>query len=141
MILACWVVQVPALALGADPEMQRPRVPDHELAASRAMTNPLPATSKVLEKGRVLYYGKGFCVACHGLDGRGITDVDASMLKGALPTDFTRAEWQATRTDGELMWILKNGSAGTAMASFVPSVLTEEEAWQLIRYLRYFSRP
>jgi hypothetical protein len=51
-------------------------------------------------------------------------------LKWPLPRSFTDKKWQAARTDGELFWILKNGSKGTAMASFVPLVLTEEEeAW------------
>ena len=42
---------------------------------------------------------------------------------------------------GELFWILKNGSKGTAMASFIPLVLTEEEAWQVLRYVRSFGQP
>jgi len=111
------------------------------LAAAQALKNPLPDTSEVVERGRALYYGKGFCVACHGRDGRGITDVNPAMLKGALPTDFTQAEWQAARTDGELLWVLQYGSPGTAMASFIPAVLTEEEAWQVIWFVRSLGRP
>ena len=61
-------------------------------------------------------------------------------LRGMLPRNFTDKSWQAVRTDGELMWILKNGSLGTAMASFVPLVLTEEEAWHVILYVRSFGR-
>lgn len=140
-IAAYWGLQASALACGTASGVLSPRIPHHELAAVRALANPLPATPAVVEKGRELYHGKGFCVACHGLEGRGITDVDTSVLKGALPTDFTKVEWQAARTDGELMWVLKNGSPGTAMASFVPVVLTEEDAWQVIRYLRSFVRP
>jgi len=111
------------------------------LAAAQARKNPLPDTSEVVERGRALYYGKGFCVACHGRNGRGITDVNPTMLKGALPTDFTQAEWQAARTDGELLWVLQYGSPGTAMASFIPAVLTEEEAWQVIWFVRSLRRP
>lgn len=114
----------------------QPRVPAHELSAARAIENPLPRTPAVIEEGRRLYHGKGFCVSCHGMEGRGITDVDPKLLKGALPTDFTNKDWQAARSDGELVWVLKHGSPGTAMASFVPSALSEEEAWKLIRYLR-----
>jgi mono/diheme cytochrome c family protein len=108
---------------------------------ARSRQNPLPDTPAVVEQGRALYYGKGFCVACHGREGRGITDVDPTMLTGALPTDFTKAEWQAARTDGELLWILQYGSPGTAMASFIPAVLTEEEAWQVIWFVRSLRRP
>ena len=32
------------------------------------------------------------------------------------------------------------GSAGTAMASFIPLVLTEEEAWHVILYVRSFGK-
>jgi len=49
-------------------------------------------------------------------------------LKWPLPGNFTDKTWQAARIDGELFGILKNGSKGTAMASFAPLVLTEEEA-------------
>jgi hypothetical protein len=37
-----------------------------------------------------------------------------------------------------LFWILKSSSKGTTMAFFVPLVLTEEEAWQVLRYVRSF---
>jgi mono/diheme cytochrome c family protein len=85
---------------------------------------------------RVLYEGKAFCLTCHGRDGRGLGNIPG--LRGALPRDFTDKAWQVTRTDGELFWILKNGSPGTDMASFVPLVLTEEEAWQVLAYIRSF---
>ncbi len=49
-------------------------------------------------------------------------------------------QWQAARTDGEMLWILKNGSPGTAMVSFVPLTLTEEEAWHVILYARSFGK-
>jgi hypothetical protein len=38
------------------------------------------------------------------------------------------------------LWILKNGSSGTAMFSFVPITLTEEEAWRIILYIRTFAK-
>tara|TARA_Y100001960_G_scaffold5829_1_gene6043 strand:+ start:2792 stop:2908 length:117 start_codon:yes stop_codon:yes gene_type:complete len=38
------------------------------------------------------------------------------------------------------MWILKNGSSGTAMVSFVPETLTEKEAWQIILFIRTFAK-
>jgi hypothetical protein len=59
-------------------------------------------------------------------------------LRGKLPRNFTDKTWQAARTDGELYWILKNGSPGTDMASFVPLVLSEEEAWYVLLYVRAF---
>jgi mono/diheme cytochrome c family protein len=141
LIILYWGLQATALAGDAASDLQRPRVPPQALAAAQALHNPLPDTPEVVEQGRALYYGKGFCVACHGRDGRGMTDVDPTRLKGALPTAFTKAEWQVARTDGELLWILQYGSPGTAMASFIPAVLTEEEAWQVIWFVRSLGRP
>lgn len=123
-------------AYAAETDFLRPRVPEQNIKAAKALKNPLQNTAKLIAQGKALYHGKGFCVACHGINGRGITDVDPSLLKGALPTNFTSPQWQAARADGEILWVLKHGSPGTAMASFVPSVLSEQEAWQIILYLR-----
>jgi mono/diheme cytochrome c family protein len=129
--LVCVKVQV---AWTADLEVLRPRVPPDQLDAARALHNPFQPTPEAIAKGKAIFEGKGFCKACHGADGKGFPkDLD---LKGPLPRDFTDSQWQAVRTDGELFWILKNGSPGTDMAPFVPLVLTEEEAWHVILYVR-----
>jgi mono/diheme cytochrome c family protein len=100
------------------------------------VTNPFSPTAERIEKGKALYEGKAFCLVCHGRDGKGLpADLE---LRGPLPRNFTDKEWQRARTDGELMWILRNGSPGTAMAPFIPLVLTEEEAWQVLLYVRSF---
>jgi mono/diheme cytochrome c family protein len=126
--------------LGADEAVLRPRVPLDQIEEARTWTNPLPSTDETIEKGKRLFHGKAFCVTCHGKDGKGLGgDIEPGTLKGPLPRNFTDKEWQAARTDGELFWILKNGSKGTAMAPFVPLILTEEEAWQVLRYVRSFA--
>jgi mono/diheme cytochrome c family protein len=133
---------IDGLAWAADKAVLRPRVPKDQIEEARAVTNPLPADEETIAKGKVLYEGKAFCKTCHGPDGKGLgADIAPGSLKGPLPRNFTDKKWQAARTDGELFWILKNGSKGTAMAPFVPLVLTEEEAWQLLRYVRSFGRP
>ena len=128
-------------AFGADEAILKPRVPIDQLQEVRTWKNPLPATEDTIEKGKKLFQGKAFCVTCHGRDGKGLGgDIEPGTLKGPLPRDFTDQDWQATRTDGELFWILQNGSKGTAMAKFIPLVLTEEEAWQVLLYVRSFSQ-
>ena len=125
---------------GADEAVLRLRVPIDQIEEARTRTNPLPATEDTIEKGKRLFHGKAFCVTCHGKDGKGFGgDIEPGTLKGPLPRNFTDKEWQSARTDGELFWILKNGSKGTAMAPFVPLILTEEEAWQVLRYVRSFA--
>jgi mono/diheme cytochrome c family protein len=134
IVLSRWVVP----SFGADEAVLKPRVPVDKIEEARSWTNPIPATGENIEKGRALFHGKAFCVTCHGRDGKGLGDIEG--LRGKLPRDFTDKVWQAARTDGELLWILKNGSPGTDMASFVPLVLTEEEAWQVLLYVRSFGQ-
>jgi mono/diheme cytochrome c family protein len=122
-----------------DAEVLRPRVPSDQLEEARTWTNPFPATEEHIERGKILFEGKAFCVTCHGRDGKGLSDVPG--LRGKLPRNFTDRVWQAVRMDGELFWILKNGSPGTDMASFIPLILTEEEAWHVVLYVRSFGRP
>ncbi len=137
-----FLLSVKGLTWAADKAVMRPRVPRDQIDAARAVTNPLPADAETIAKGKALYEGKAFCKVCHGPDGKGLgADIAPGSLKGPLPRNFTDRKWQAARTDGELFWILKHGSKGTAMASFIPLVLTEEEAWQVLRYVRSFSHP
>ncbi|MBX3333691.1 MAG: cytochrome c [Nitrospira sp.] len=124
---------------GADETVLKPRVPMDQIETVKTWANPLPATEEIIEKGKRLFQGKAFCVTCHGKDGKGLgADIEPGTLRGPLPRNFTDQEWQAARTDGELFWILKNGSKGTAMAPFIPLILSEEEAWQILRYVRSF---
>lgn len=124
--------------LAADEAVLRPRVPAEHIEEARTWTNPFQPTEANVEIGRSLFHGKAFCVTCHGRDGKGLSGVEG--LRGKLPRDFTDKAWQAARTDGELWWILKNGSPGTDMASFVPLILSEAEAWQVLLYVRSFGQ-
>src|SRR2546427_4084727 len=109
--------------IATDSQILSPRVISDQLDTVRRVTNPLPATGEFIAKGKALYFGKGFCAMCHGRDGRGQgRDQDPGFANGILPRDFTDQTWQRVRTDGELLWILKNGSPGTAMPQFVPRI-------------------
>lgn len=128
----------PGWSWSATAEVLRPRVPADRIQQAKAEVSSLPATPENIEAGKTLFYGKAFCSSCHGLDGKGMAHIPG--LVGALPRNFTDSQWQAARTDGELIWILRNGSPGTDMASFVPLVMTEEEAWQVILFVRTFGK-
>jgi mono/diheme cytochrome c family protein len=119
-----------------DKEVLKPRVPPDQIQEAASWVNPYPNSPENIEKGKKVFHGKAFCVTCHGPEGKGLGDIPG--LRGKLPRNFTDKVWQAARTDGELFWILKNGSPGTDMASFIPLVLTEEEAWYVILYVRSF---
>jgi mono/diheme cytochrome c family protein len=129
----------PFASEAADPKVLKKRVPPDQIVEARSWENPFPASPENIGKGKKIFHGKAFCVTCHGRDGKGLGKIPG--LVGKLPRNFTDKAWQATRTDGELFWILKNGSPGTDMASFIPLVLSEEEAWHVLLYVRAFGQP
>ncbi|BFU93520.1 MAG: putative Cytochrome c [Nitrospira sp.] len=142
MTAALFIAVTSSMVWSADSAVLRPRVPPDQLDSARQATNPYPQTPAIIEQGKRIFEGKGFCRTCHGLDGKGLgSDIEPDSFRGPLPRNFTDTDWQAARTDGELFWILKHGSKGTAMASFVPLVLTEEDAWKVITYVRSFAKP
>ena len=98
------------------------------------MDNPYPPSPERIEAGREIYFGKGLCVTCHSHDGKGVE------LPGHTPRDFTDPKWQDIRTDGEMMWVLRNGSPGTQMPVRVGKVISEEEGWNVIHFIRTFSQ-
>ena len=54
--------------------------------------------------------------------------------------NFTNCKFHKKRKDGELFWIIKNGSPGTGMVSMIPATITEEEAWKVLAYERSFCK-
>ena len=122
------------LAQAFHPDIYEPRVPEEMLEELQDMDNPYPATPERIEIGRKIYFGKGLCVTCHSKNGKGV------KLPGHSPRDFTDPKWQDLRTDGELMWILRNGSPGTGMPVRIGKVINEEEGWSVIHFIRTFSQ-
>jgi mono/diheme cytochrome c family protein len=120
----------------AERSMMQPRVPADQLAEARALVNPLPHAPDVIEKGKALYHGKGTCVTCHGVSGRG--DGVAAVGLEPSPRNFHHRGFWRHRTDGEIFWVIKHGIAGTAMAPF-GGMLTDEEIWSIIEYERSFA--
>ena len=115
------------------------RVPPDQLEEAQSLKNPFTVSKEFVDQGRMLYEGRAFCSACHGRDGRGMpTDSDQRSSATPMPRNFTDGAWQAARSDGEIFWILKHGSHGTDMASFLAQYVSEKEAWQLVTYLRSF---
>ncbi len=124
----------PASAAARYQDIYQPRVPATELAAAQATVNPVAGDSAAIERGKSIYFGKGLCTTCHSKDGTG------ARFPGHRPRDFTNTKWSRTRTDGELMWVLKHGSPGTGMPRRVGTAITEAEGWDVIHFIRNFSR-
>ncbi|MDH5458255.1 MAG: c-type cytochrome, partial [Nitrospinota bacterium] len=76
------------------------------------------------------------CKTCHGEKGDGIAE--SGFESTPPPRNFTCAETMEALPDGQLFWIIRNGSPKTSMFAF-PS-LSDEQVWQLIHYIRQFSQ-
>lgn len=119
----------------------KPRVPADQMADAKKLSSSLfkdavNAPADVVKEGNALYDGKGACFNCHGKTGKG--DGVAGVMLDPGPRDFTNCQFQKARTDGELYWTLKNGVPGTGMVAFTPGMVTEEEAWKIVAYVRSF---
>jgi len=113
------------------------RVPPSELASAKALKNPIPMTAENIAKGRLIYVIKGQCIHCHGEGGKG--DGLAGKVLNPSPRDFTNPNFHGNRTDGEMFWVIKNGSKGSGMMPMIGSIITESEAWYVILYERSFN--
>lgn len=121
----------------SDPHELPNHVPPSMKTTVKKLVNPYKITDDFLEKGKNLYQRKAFCAGCHGPDGTGNKmESNPYNIKGPFPRNFTDAKWQALRSDGEIYWVLKRGIRGTDMAPFLHLVLSEEEAWQIVAYIR-----
>lgn len=135
VVLVCGVVSTSALS-AAERQMMQPRVPADRLAEARALASPLPDSAEIVEKGKTLYNGKGTCFNCHGKDGSG--NGMAAVGLDPSPRNFQHHGFWRHRTEGEIYWVIKHGSPGTAMIGFGDQ-LTDEEIWSIIQYERSFA--
>jgi uncharacterized membrane protein YkoI/mono/diheme cytochrome c family protein len=116
--------------------MMTPRVPADKLEEARAMVSPLSPSPEVVEQGKTIYEGKGTCVVCHGASGGGDGPGAANLNP---PARVLRAQglWRH-RSEGEIFWVIKHGSAETAMIPF-GGLLSDEEIWTVMQYEQSFA--
>ncbi len=130
------------LGLAEEAQPLRPRVPVSERTWARKLVPPFGSTKtaspEIIDEGKALYEGKGICVSCHGEAGLGNGPIGRRLNPG--PRNFTNCKFQKGRHDGELFWIIKNGSPGTGMVPMIPVTITEEEAWKILAYERSFCK-
>jgi mono/diheme cytochrome c family protein len=139
----------------------QPRATARAPETYRLLVNPLPRTEANYERGRVLYDREARperCVGCHGAEGDGKGRRSAGL--DPPPRNFACAETMAGIPDGQLYWIIENGSGAyhlpskqgaqgihrpgrglpdTAMRGH-GDYLTSTEIWQLVLYIRGFAR-
>ncbi len=104
----------------------------------QGLTNPLDPTKKNLLAGETLFKIDAqptACKVCHGFDGDGLGIIFKRLQP--KPRNFTCYYTMEDISDGQIFWIIKNGSPGTPMPSF--GALSDEQVWQLVLFIRQFA--
>ncbi len=132
------VPEVPATAGGPGGFCVQPsktaKAPDDFLSK----TNPL-SSSAAVKAGKELFLKTAqpvACVMCHGEQGDGKGLMGAALVPP--PRNFTCGAMMKDIPDGQLFWVIKNGSPGTGMMAF--GGLSDEQVWQLIHYIRSLAK-
>ena len=105
----------------------------------RNMTNPLPRNAENIKAGETLFQQTAqplACMNCHGTKGDGQGPMGAAL--DPRPRNFTCGESMKDISDGQMYWIIKNGSKGTGMMAF--SGMPDNQVWQLIQYIRTLAK-
>jgi cytochrome c2 len=118
-----------------------PQVRNTEQAPDKyyQMKNPLEPTPENIFTGQTLFHFDVQpvpCRVCHGISGNGLGILIRELSPGSR--NFTCSRTMNEIPDGQLFWIIRNGSKGTAMPAFKD--LKDEQIWHLILYLRSFAK-
>jgi len=100
--------------------------------SSKTINNPLGGDVQAIKSGKKLF--ANMCVICHGNKGHG--DGVAGMALNPRPANLSSSDIQ-NQTDGEIYWKITEGRA--PMAAY-KDILSEDQRWQLINYIRTFKK-
>jgi mono/diheme cytochrome c family protein len=140
-ILLAWLLSGGAAVASPDSppgQCPQPRFTGKAPEAVYSLSNPLGRSPETIAAGRRLYEKRAqpACRTCHGPKGDGKGPLAAQF--DPPPRNFACAQTVKGIPDGQLFWIIQNGSPGTSMPGF--SALREDQIWQLVMYLRVLAK-
>jgi len=119
--LILFLLGLSAIAVASSDGAWLRKVPEGD----RIRTNPYADKPEAISAGKLLFSEN--CAKCHGGEAQGLH---------GRPS--LRSERIAHATDGELAWLLRNGSLAKGMPTW--NSLPEPERWQIIAFLRSLPR-
>ena len=129
-VLGTAIMAWPAAVIAGD--FKTPVAPEEFLK----MKNPLPPSAEAVKEAPSIYENK--CSKCHGDKGDG----KGSATKGldVKPRNYTDKNVMEKIPDGQLFWIIANGSdpEATEMGPYKKK-LSEEQMWALVLHQRAHS--
>jgi mono/diheme cytochrome c family protein len=100
-----------------------------------SLKNPLKGTRGEILEGES-YFQRDVqptaCKVCHGPGGNGMGMMAIGL--NPPPRNFTCKQTMKDVTDGQMYWIIKNGSQGTGMPAFAD--LPDDVIWKMVLYIR-----
>lgn len=93
-----------------------------------ALKNPFKGNANATAEGKNIY--EQMCVLCHGIKGKG--NGEAGLTLDKKPANFLAFKVKK-ESDGVIFWKLTNGKP--PMASY-EELLTEDQRWKLVNYIR-----
>jgi mono/diheme cytochrome c family protein len=124
-LVASFGAVVPALAEDEVPDASVPQIPEEAKQAQ----NPVPYSEAAVESGRLIYSSQ--CLMCHGDGGDGKGELVERF--GYVTPDFTTAEFQRSRTDGAIYFVLTHGHGKMRGQG---GRLNDTTRWNLVHYIR-----
>jgi len=131
LVLIATVIMLSAISIRATAQEKKNsewKVPEE----AEQISNPFKGNEVATKAGKKLY--KQQCAVCHGDSGKG--DGVAGLALTPRPTSF-KSERVQNETDGAIFWKITNGKS--PMAAY-KDLLTEEQRWQLVNYIRTLSK-
>lgn len=98
-------------------------------AGARSMKNPFPATPLNIAEGRDHF--ADHCAVCHANNGSGKTEMGANLYP---PTPDLRDHDTRRLSDGEIMYVIKNGVRFTGMPGWGGS---DADNFKLVLFIRH----
>src|SRR5260370_2431770 len=99
-------------------------------AGAKERANPVPASPEVLAEARA--HWADHCASCHSNDGSGDTEMRKHMYPPA--PDMKQEETQH-KTDGELVYIIKNAVRLTGMPAWGGSSHDDQNSSKLVHFI------
>ncbi|MBL8036370.1 MAG: c-type cytochrome [Nitrospira sp.] len=119
--------------IGDATDRKTPTAPEEFLK----MANPVTPTAEMLKEAATIYDSR--CSKCHGSGGNGKGSATKDL--DVKPRDYTDKSLMRTIPDGQLLWVIANGSdPDTTEMKGYKKKLSEEQMWSLVHYIRAFAQ-
>ena len=119
-----WLVAVSVVA-------QTPAPPQAVPAEAKKMKAAFPSSPAAIEAAKPLF--AKYCRFCHGNTGAG----DSTMApKNMKPANLTDEKWTHGSSEGEIFWLIQNGSPPEYQMKGLKGKLSDTDTWNLVHFVR-----